>query len=111
MSEKNSIGAIVRREFRTPLGRDDLDIYIRNKRPAGVEDFGPARTLLFVHGAWHGAWCWAEHFLDFFAAQGYAAAQGRSVTVSMSRPTRRCVIETTSQWLSTRRFTTMQSRA
>jgi len=20
--------------------------------------------LLFVHGAWHGAWCWDEHFLD-----------------------------------------------
>lgn len=27
--------------------------------------------LLFVHGAWHAAWCWDEHFLDFFAAQGY----------------------------------------
>ncbi|WP_181447434.1 hypothetical protein [Mycolicibacterium vulneris] len=20
--------------------------------------------LLFVHGAWHGAWCWDEHLLD-----------------------------------------------
>jgi pimeloyl-ACP methyl ester carboxylesterase len=29
--------------------------------------------LLFVHGAWHGAWCWAEHFLDYFAARGYHA--------------------------------------
>ena len=19
--------------------------------------------LLFVHGSWHGAWCWDEHFL------------------------------------------------
>jgi pimeloyl-ACP methyl ester carboxylesterase len=28
--------------------------------------------LLFVHGAWHGAWCWDEHFLDFFADRGYA---------------------------------------
>ncbi len=27
--------------------------------------------LLFVHGAWHAAWCWDEHFLDFFAARGY----------------------------------------
>lgn len=27
--------------------------------------------LLFVHGAWHGAWCWDEHFLDFFAGHGY----------------------------------------
>lgn len=34
---------------------------------------GPARQhpLLFVHGAWHGAWCWEEHFLDFFADAGY----------------------------------------
>jgi pimeloyl-ACP methyl ester carboxylesterase len=27
--------------------------------------------LLFVHGAWHGAWCWAEHFLPYFSAKGY----------------------------------------
>ena len=37
----------------------------------------PERTIrptpiLFVHGAWHGAWCWQEHFLPYFAAQGYA---------------------------------------
>jgi len=29
--------------------------------------------LLFVHGAWHGAWCWDEYFLDFFADRGYRA--------------------------------------
>jgi len=29
--------------------------------------------LLFVHGAWHGAWCWAENFLDYFADRGYRA--------------------------------------
>jgi pimeloyl-ACP methyl ester carboxylesterase len=29
--------------------------------------------LLFVHGAWHGAWCWDEYFLDFFAERGYRA--------------------------------------
>ncbi len=29
--------------------------------------------LLFVHGAWHAAWCWETHFLDYFAAHGYAA--------------------------------------
>ena len=29
--------------------------------------------LLFVHGGWHGAWCWDEHFLDFFAGAGYRA--------------------------------------
>lgn len=30
--------------------------------------------LLFVHGAWHAAWCWDEHFLGFFADRGYRAA-------------------------------------
>ncbi|MDG4666905.1 alpha/beta fold hydrolase [Mycobacterium sp. 236(2023)] len=29
--------------------------------------------LLFVHGAWHAAWCWDEHFLNFFAEKGYRA--------------------------------------
>ena len=29
--------------------------------------------LLFIHGAWHGAWCWEEHFLPYFAQQGYRA--------------------------------------
>jgi pimeloyl-ACP methyl ester carboxylesterase len=29
--------------------------------------------LLFVHGAWHAAWCWDEHFLDFFADRGFRA--------------------------------------
>jgi pimeloyl-ACP methyl ester carboxylesterase len=28
--------------------------------------------LLFVHGAWHGAWCW-ENFLPYFAQHGYTA--------------------------------------
>ncbi|MEN0062470.1 MAG: alpha/beta hydrolase [Myxococcota bacterium] len=27
--------------------------------------------LLFVHGAWHGAWCWNDHFLDWFAERGF----------------------------------------
>jgi pimeloyl-ACP methyl ester carboxylesterase len=27
--------------------------------------------LLFVHGAYTGAWCWREHFLPHFASMGY----------------------------------------
>lgn len=30
--------------------------------------------LLFVHGTSHGAWCWDEHFLGYFADHGYRAA-------------------------------------
>lgn len=30
--------------------------------------------LLFVHGGMHAAWCWDEHFLDYFADHGFRAA-------------------------------------
>lgn len=29
--------------------------------------------LLFVHGAWHAAWCWDVHFLDYFTQRGFTA--------------------------------------
>ena len=44
----------------------DLEVIAREC--AGESDAPP---LLFVHGAGHGAWCWAEHFLDFFAEHGF----------------------------------------
>ena len=27
--------------------------------------------ILLVHGTWHGAWCWKDTFMPFFASQGY----------------------------------------
>ncbi|HSH08351.1 MAG TPA: alpha/beta fold hydrolase [Burkholderiales bacterium] len=45
---------------------------------------GTPPPLLFVHGAYVGAWCWAEHWLPWFAMQGHPAyalslrAHGRS---------------------------------
>ncbi|CAL8468669.1 g8209 [Coccomyxa elongata] len=41
--------------------------------------------LLFVHGSFHAAWCWQEHFLPYFAEAGYESyavslrGQGRSM--------------------------------
>lgn len=29
--------------------------------------------VLFVHGAWHGAWCWKKFFLNYFDDHGFAA--------------------------------------
>jgi pimeloyl-ACP methyl ester carboxylesterase len=29
--------------------------------------------VLFVHGAWHGAWCWKENFLPYFTERGYTS--------------------------------------
>lgn len=43
-------------------------LHVESSRPTGR----PRPTaLLFVHGAWHGAWCWQEHFLPYFAGHGY----------------------------------------
>lgn len=51
--------------------------------------------LLFVHGAVHAAWCWDDHFLGFFADNGY-----RVIALSLrghggspaSKPLNRCTI-------------------
>jgi pimeloyl-ACP methyl ester carboxylesterase len=32
-----------------------------------------SRPLLFIHGAFTGAWCWQERFLPFFADAGYSS--------------------------------------
>jgi pimeloyl-ACP methyl ester carboxylesterase len=31
-------------------------------------------SILFVHGAGHAAWCWEDHFTDWFEARGYTVA-------------------------------------
>ncbi|MGY3555466.1 alpha/beta hydrolase [Williamsia sp. R60] len=51
--------------------------------------------LLFVHGGSHSAWCWEEHFLDYFVNVGYRAVavdlrgHGESPT---SKPLNSCSI-------------------
>ncbi|KAK6927943.1 Alpha/beta hydrolase fold-1 [Dillenia turbinata] len=42
----------------------------------GVEFKDPERKcgntpLVFVHGSFHAAWCWAEHWLPFFSGSGF----------------------------------------
>jgi pimeloyl-ACP methyl ester carboxylesterase len=46
-----------------------------NLSELSCQPFGPSRAtaVVFVHGAWHGAWCWGEHFLPYFARHGYPA--------------------------------------
>lgn len=51
--------------------------------------------LLFVHGAWHAAWCWDQHFLSFFAGRGYRALalslRGHGGSPA-DKPLRRCSV-------------------
>ncbi|MCC6610924.1 MAG: alpha/beta hydrolase [Burkholderiales bacterium] len=58
-------GAIVR-DIRAG-GGDRLELL-------AAEPLAPSfpHPLLFLHGAFVGAWCWAEHFLPRFAEQGFA---------------------------------------
>lgn len=53
---------------------DGLEVIVRT--PA-VPTAAP--PLLFIHGAFTAAWCWAEHFLDYFAEEGF-----NSYAVSLS---------------------------
>jgi pimeloyl-ACP methyl ester carboxylesterase len=46
------------------------ELEVLSRMPAGAPGRPP---LLFVHGAFTGAWCWEEHFLPFFAEAGYPA--------------------------------------
>jgi pimeloyl-ACP methyl ester carboxylesterase len=47
-----------------------IQLEIINREPETLKFEAP---LLFVHGTGHGAWCWDEHFLPFFAARGFSA--------------------------------------
>lgn len=47
-----------------------MKLEVISKYPAGN---GHSTPLLFIHGMMHGAWCWAVHFLDYFAQNGFAA--------------------------------------
>lgn len=47
-----------------------MKLEILSKKPKGVSRAAP---ILFVHGAWHGAWCWKKNFMPYFAEKGYAS--------------------------------------
>lgn len=65
------------REFRAPLGDTGLNVYLRNKRPRGVERVAADRTLLFVHGATFPASVVFDlpiegvSWMDYIAARGF----------------------------------------
>jgi pimeloyl-ACP methyl ester carboxylesterase len=54
-----------------------IEIYVRNKRPAGMTSFRPERTVLFVHGATYPAHTAfdlkldGQSWMDYIASRGY----------------------------------------
>lgn len=47
-----------------------MKLEIIKEDPVSPVRFTP---ILFVHGMSHAAWCWAEHFLRYFARHGYVS--------------------------------------
>ncbi len=46
------------------------DVELIERLPACTVSARPT-PVLFVHGMWHGPWCWEEHFAPYFADHGY----------------------------------------
>lgn len=47
---------------------DKHQLEVIERFPEGDAQQSP---ILFIHGAWHGAWCWDKFFLPYFARQGF----------------------------------------
>lgn len=45
-----------------------MSIAVVSRKPSQPTHHTP---ILFVHGAWHGAWCWEDYFLSYFAENGW----------------------------------------
>jgi len=68
---------LITEDFMVPALDPGISLYVRNKRPAGMRGFSPARTVLFVHGATYPAHATFDlkldgsSWMDFIAAHGY----------------------------------------
>ncbi|MEM8535041.1 MAG: alpha/beta fold hydrolase [Chloroflexota bacterium] len=47
-----------------------MHLELIDRKPTSATNRTP---LLFIHGAYHAAWCWDVHFLRYFADHGYPA--------------------------------------
>ncbi|XP_074279074.1 uncharacterized protein LOC141604532 [Silene latifolia] len=46
-----------------------MEIISQKMNKEGEDDEKP--PLVFIHGSFHGAWCWAHHWLPFFSHHGF----------------------------------------
>lgn len=70
---------IVMQEFRVSSPQPGLEIYVRNKRPAGATVFDRAHTLVFVHGATYPASAAFDLELGGFSWMDYITRRGYDV--------------------------------
>jgi pimeloyl-ACP methyl ester carboxylesterase len=68
--------AVVTETFMVPAADAGIQLHVRNKRPAGVDRFGPERIVLFVHGATYPAETGFDIALPGGSWLEYAASRG-----------------------------------
>ncbi len=73
-----SIAGIVMEEFRV-TSDPGIQVYVRNKRPAGMTQFSAAKTVIFVHGATYPAETAFDLRLDGVSWMDYIAQRGYDV--------------------------------
>ncbi|KAL6960996.1 hypothetical protein U1Q18_038760 [Sarracenia purpurea var. burkii] len=44
---------------------------VDRESPDVIREGSENPALVFIHGSFHAAWCWAEHWLPFFSQSGY----------------------------------------
>jgi pimeloyl-ACP methyl ester carboxylesterase len=66
-------------ETTIPATDPGIEIFVRNKRLADISEFGPERTLLFVHGATYPASTTFDLALDGMSWMDYIARSGYDV--------------------------------
>ncbi|KAJ8457979.1 hypothetical protein OPV22_030905 [Ensete ventricosum] len=59
-----------RRFHRLPSGLA-MEVIFQEAHPAVAEEGLRNPPLVFIHGSFHAAWCWVEHWLPFFSDSGY----------------------------------------
>ncbi|GKU97579.1 hypothetical protein SLEP1_g10712 [Rubroshorea leprosula] len=48
----------------------DMEVIVQ-RAPKEKDPDEQNQPLVFVHGSYHAAWCWAEHWLPFFSVSGF----------------------------------------
>ena len=80
VAAREAPGRLQTEEFRLPWsGEAGVEIYVRNKRPAGVERFPGDRVLLYVHGATYPASTAFDLPLNGLSMMDYLAGLGFDV--------------------------------
>ena len=62
-----SVSSSVQTETHVTADGIRLEVFI--KRAASSSSSKP--PIVFVHGSYHAAWCWSEHFFEYFANKGH----------------------------------------